>query len=207
MAMSARLPPGMLVPENDVLFSLLSSGVCEETVTPLMSVVPAAPADTLTTMSKLASPPAPAGSVAIEQVTVPPASPTFGMLQMNVGPLVCINETKVAPPGRVSVNDALVAASGPPLPRVMVNVTFDPTLADAGADLVTNRSADCAAAVAANRKLRKATLAPRAVTVILAVFPAGGAAAFHQLQTRCTRLFEAAQPGRITYATASFSGT
>src|SRR5205814_6167276 len=89
-------------------------------------------------------------------------SPTFGSVpQVKVGPVVCVYETKVAPPGRVSLNVAAAASSGPPLPNVIVKVMFVLMLAVAGAVLVTNRSADCAAAVTATRKVNTTALTSR----------------------------------------------
>src|ERR1051326_7220557 len=147
MRTSARLPPDTLVPVMAVLFSSLSSGVSEETGGVLISVVPAALWETFTTMSNCAVLTAPGESKALLQFTVPPASPTFGVVQMKVGPVVCVSETNVASAGSVSVM----------LPTVTVKVMFVPTLAVPGALLVTNRSADCAAAETATRNVKAAT--------------------------------------------------
>src|SRR5207244_5343336 len=103
MPTSAELPPGTFVPEIEVSFSLLPSGVWEETTTVLISVVPAALGETFTTMSNCAT--VPAVSVAIEQLTVP-VDPTDGVVQPNVGPAVCVYETNVTLVGSGSLNIA-----------------------------------------------------------------------------------------------------
>src|ERR1051326_3439554 len=76
---------------------------------------------------------------------------------LKVGPVVCVSETNVASAGSVSVMLTNAASSGPLLPTVTVKVMFVPTLAVPGALLVTNRSADCAAAETATRNVKAAT--------------------------------------------------
>src|SRR6266568_8529053 len=158
MLTSAELPPATFVPLMEVSFSLLSSGVEEEAVTVLISFVAAAPAETFTTMSNSAV--VPAVSVAMEQFTVPP-DPTEGVVQTNVGPVGCVYKTNVTPAGSGSLNAAFVASSGPPLPRGMVKVMFEPAVADAGAVFVTNMSAAWAAAETAARRMKTAAPTPR----------------------------------------------
>src|SRR5436305_13961950 len=84
---------------------------------------------------------------------------------------------------------------------------FVPLFAEAGALLVTNRSADWAAAVAANRTPRSETHTPRALLDIDLILPGRRGCGLHQLRGGCIRFRRRAQPGRITYATASLSGT
>src|SRR6266540_3227657 len=103
MLTSTEFPPATLVPVIEVLFSSVSSGVWEETTTLLISVVPAALGETFTTMSNCAT--VPAVSVAIEQFTVP-VDPTDGVVQPNVGPVVCVYETNVTSAGSGSLNVA-----------------------------------------------------------------------------------------------------
>src|SRR5437763_14184952 len=61
----------------------------------------------------------PLGRRAIEQMTVPPPFPP-GVLQIAVGPVFCVSETKFTLVGRLSVNAASVAASGPLFESVMM---------------------------------------------------------------------------------------
>src|SRR5258708_40027822 len=62
----------------------------------------------------------PAESVAV-QLIVPP-EPGLGCVgHGKLGPLVCVMETKVIVPGRVSVREML-PLSGPPFPALMVEV-------------------------------------------------------------------------------------
>src|ERR1051326_801025 len=152
MAMSAKLllTAGTSGPVMKLLFSGLSSGLSEPGVTLLMSVVPAALGETLTTIENVAL--SPAMSVAMLHATVPASSPTFGSEQVNIGPLFWILETNVAPVGSESVKWAPGASSGPRLPRVIVYVMLDPTVALPVADFVTNMSDDCAAALTAKRQ-------------------------------------------------------
>lgn len=56
----------------------------------------------------------PAGSVAMVQVTVWP------VVQLSNGPEVCEKLTNVIVPGSVSLNETVVAASGPAFPRLNV---------------------------------------------------------------------------------------
>jgi hypothetical protein len=115
---SARFPPGIDVPDADVSFSGLGSGLSLEIDVVLIKVVPAAPAETFwVTMNSAV---APLEKLALVHVTVPPEAPTEGVEQMNVGPLFCTTETNVPPAGRVSVNVVLGAASGPLLPMSIV---------------------------------------------------------------------------------------
>src|SRR2546423_15659005 len=103
MLTSAELPPATFVAVIEVLFSSLSSGVWEETTTVLISVVPAALGEPFTTMSNCAT--VPAVSVAIEQLTVP-VDPADGVVQPNVGPVVCVYERNATSAGRGAVKVA-----------------------------------------------------------------------------------------------------
>ena len=98
-------------------FTLLSA----ETAAALASSVPAAvSAGMFAVSAKLAV--APAGIVALLQLIVPPA-PTAGVLHVKPG--ASASETKVVAPGSVSLSATFVAAAGPPLMTVMVQVTFE----------------------------------------------------------------------------------
>ena len=57
---------------------------------------------------------APEASEAMLQVIVAP------VVQVNVGPAVCISETNVVPAGSVSVHETLAAADGPAFATVIV---------------------------------------------------------------------------------------
>ena len=93
----------------------IPSAVFEVTVAVFVSTVPAATdALTFTTRVKTVLPTANDGLV---DETVPP-EPTAGVVL--VQPLTVDNETKVVPTGKVSLHEALVAASGPLLVTVMV---------------------------------------------------------------------------------------
>src|SRR5437660_262561 len=68
---------------------------------------------------------APAASVLIMQLTVPPL-PTAGLVQVNAGPEVCNSETNVAPTGNGSVIDTF-AASLAKFVMVQLTVPLPPT--------------------------------------------------------------------------------
>ena len=75
------------MPLTELLFSGFTSGLLDVVEMLLMSVVPAAAGNTLTTIEKVAL--LPLVSVAMLQLTVPPGVPTIGTEQVNVGPVFC----------------------------------------------------------------------------------------------------------------------
>jgi len=83
---------------------------------------------------------APAASVLIMQLTVPPL-PTAGLVQVNAGPEVCNSETNVAPTGNGSVIDTFAASLGPVFETVRLYVMLLPDENVAGPLFVTARSA------------------------------------------------------------------
>src|SRR5205085_3835564 len=99
MLTSAELPPATFVPVVDMSFSGLSSGLPEAAVTVLISVVPAAFAATLATMSNCAL--VPAVSVPIVHVTVP-VEPIPGLVQVKDGTAVWLMLKEVVSAGRAS---------------------------------------------------------------------------------------------------------
>jgi hypothetical protein len=80
------------------------------------------------------------GNVAIEQLMVPP-DPTGGGVQLNVGPLFWVWDTKVIPAGSMSIKETPPALSGPEFIITTSNETSLPAAALAGPFFVTKRSA------------------------------------------------------------------
>ena len=93
----------------ELLFAALGSAVAEETVA-VFDSEPVADGETLKTNANVAE--AVVANVAMVQVIVPPA-PTAGVVQLNVGPAVCVAETKVVFGGSTSVRTTLAASAGP----------------------------------------------------------------------------------------------
>ena len=116
MAMVTSADDEIVVLAELLLFEEFVSVVADEAVAVLVTTVPfAIEGDAFTTSENWAD--SPFSKVGIEQVTVPP-EPPGGVLQEAVGPVFWVRETNVMPAGRMSVNAALWAASGPELLRV-----------------------------------------------------------------------------------------
>jgi hypothetical protein len=107
----------LAVEAEALLLPGIGSGVVELALAVLLTVVPALPGPARATSVKAAA--APEASVVMLQLTVPPA-PTAGLVQMNVGPDVCANDTNVVPAGSASVSVADCAALGPLFVRTML---------------------------------------------------------------------------------------
>jgi hypothetical protein len=101
-----------------VLFPTAGSGVVVAIVARFVST-DAAPADGATRATIVKDAAEPAANVAIVQVTVPFA-PTAGVVQLNVGPLFCVMETKVVFAGSSSASETFEASLGPPFAALIV---------------------------------------------------------------------------------------
>src|SRR5260221_274835 len=100
-----------------LLLAGLGSVVAELALAVLEIVAPPLPGPACTTSVKAAEPAA--ASEARLQLTVPPA-PAAGVVQVNVGPDVCANDTNVVPAGSASLNAVACAALGPLFVRPML---------------------------------------------------------------------------------------
>ena len=96
----------------DVLLPPFESGVVEVTFAVLPIVPFAVPGAIWAVTENVAV--APEASEAMLQEIVAP------VVQVNVGPVVCISETNVVPAGSVSVQETLVAVDGPAFETVIV---------------------------------------------------------------------------------------
>jgi len=102
-----------------VLSSLLESLVVVATVAEFEIVDSAETLEfTRTTMEKTAD--APGANVELVQLTLPVADPAAGVVQVKVGPLVCVADTNVVLAGTASINETSWAADGPELLTVTV---------------------------------------------------------------------------------------
>ena len=137
---SAEDAPGIVTDAALELFSSFGSNDCfDDTVATFVNVVPdAASEGRCMTKVKLAL--ALSGNVAIEQLMVPP-DPAGGFVQLNVGPLFWVLDTKVIPAGSISIRETPAASSGPIFIIVTSNETSLPAAALAGPLFVTRRSA------------------------------------------------------------------
>jgi hypothetical protein len=124
-------------------------------VVPLVTVavfviVPDVLAETWTTREIVAD--APEASVAAVQLTVP-AAPTAGVVHVNAGPAIWVDETKVVPAGSRSESVTVAAALGPALATVIVYARLVPGVTVAGAVFVTETSAETLTVVVAVAEL------------------------------------------------------
>lgn len=141
-----------------LLLVKFGSVVAELTVTVSLIAVPCTvPAVTCSTTEKVVDP---AAKLGLEHVIVP-AVPAVGV-EHDHPPVGGLIEKNVVFGGVVSVNDALVAALGPPLVTTCVYVMLLPACTGTGlATLVTERSAE-----AATTTLTEAVLLPGLVSVV-----------------------------------------
>ena len=86
----------------------------------------------------------------LAQLTVPPA-PADGVEQAKAGPDVCVSDTKVRSPGRVSVKVAVSAGSGPPFCIAIAYARSVSGAANSGASSVTPTSAATAGPTSVDR--------------------------------------------------------
>src|ERR1041384_4129799 len=91
-------------------------------------------------MSEKAAVP-PAGRALAVQVVMSIPSSFGAVVQVKIGPAVCVTEARVALAGTASVITTFCAASGPLLVAVSVKVTLLPAVICDGPDLVIARSA------------------------------------------------------------------
>ena len=118
----------------------------------------------------------PAGSERMLQFTVPVVSPGLGIVQVNAGPLSCVNDTNSIPTGIGSLSAAPAASSGPMFVTVIEKETLLPAAAVVGLLLLTARSASCARASSAKRE-KTARSAARARVRTCMIPPAEAAGA------------------------------
>jgi hypothetical protein len=114
LIVQSEVEPTTVVEVEAELLGSCGSAVVEVALAELdMMVPPAAPESTSKTSVKVAV--WLAGSDAMLQLIVPVPLPTVGEVQVKVGPVFCVSDTKVVEPGTGLVRTTSAAASGPVL--------------------------------------------------------------------------------------------